>query len=37
VVEKYSLKLRQGLEDKLFAKKDAAAKTQFLVEEAQAS
>jgi len=36
-VEKYSLKLRQGFEEYLFAKKDAAEKTQFLVEEAQAS
>ena len=36
-VEKYSLKLRQTLEEKLFAKKSLPLKPQILVEEIQAS
>lgn len=35
VVEKYSLKMRHGLEEKLFAKKTVEPKPQVLIEEAQ--
>ena len=36
-VEKYSLKMRQTLEEKLFAKKPSTAKPRILIEEIQAS
>lgn len=36
-VEKYSLKMRHGLEEKLFTAESSASKPQILIEEAQAS